>query len=68
MGAKRGIKTYRKRAVVAMLDEYKQLHNLDVFDPQYTTIMSRQKNIEHSELLILLKKRGAEKLKEKVHR
>ena len=41
MGIKKEIKTYGKREVVAMLNEYKQLHNLDVFGPQYTTIMSR---------------------------
>ena len=42
MEAKKGIKTNRKRAVVAMLNEYKQLHNLGVLGTQDATIMSRQ--------------------------
>ena len=37
---KRVIKTYGKMSVVAMLNEYKQFHNLDVFGLQYTTTMS----------------------------
>ena len=44
--------THVKRVVVAMLNEYKQLHNLGVFGPKYTTIMSHQENIKHSELLM----------------
>ena len=38
MESKKEIKTYKKRAVVAMLNEYKQLHNLDVFGTQDATI------------------------------
>ena len=37
---KKRIKTYGKISVVNMLNEYKQLHNLDVFGPQDPTIMS----------------------------
>ena len=37
-----GTNTYRKRAVVAMLNMYKQLHNLDVLGSQDATIMYRQ--------------------------
>ena len=37
-----GIKTCGKRAVVNMLNEYKQLQNFNVFGTQDTTIMSRQ--------------------------
>ena len=42
LGKGAGVKTYGKRSVVAMLNEYKQLHNLDVFGAQDLTIMSRQ--------------------------
>ena len=42
MGSKKGINTYGKMAVVAMLNEYKQLHKLDVFGTQEATIMSHQ--------------------------
>ena len=41
-GGKRGIKTYLKKLVVVMLNEYKQCHNLDVLGLQDATIMSRQ--------------------------
>ena len=46
-----GIKTYGKMLVGAILNEYKNLHNLDVCGSQKATIM-----IELSELLILLNK------------
>ena len=41
---KRGIKIYGKREVLAMLDDYKQLYNLDVFSPKYPTIIYRQED------------------------
>ena len=59
-----GINTYGKREVVDMLNEYKQFHNLDLFGPQDTTIISLQGKLEHSDMLILLKKSGAVKSKE----
>ena len=33
MSAKKGLKTYPERTVAAMLKEYKQLHNMEVFGP-----------------------------------
>ena len=47
-----------------MLNEYKKWRNFDVYGPQDAVIMSLQKNIDHSELLILLNKSGMVKSKE----
>ena len=47
-----------------MLNEYKQSHNIDVFwGPKAQQSCPARKNIEHSELLTLLKKIGAVKSK-----
>ena len=35
-------RTYGKGSVVAMLNKYKQLHNLTVFRTQYPALMSRK--------------------------
>ena len=58
-----GVNTYGKREVVAMLNEYKQLHNLDVFFPKTQQSCPDRENIERSELLISLKKSGMLKSK-----
>ena len=38
----KGIKTYGKRALVTILNKYKQLHNLTFFGPQDPAIVSQQ--------------------------
>ena len=61
---KGGIKTYGKRSVVAMFNEYKKLYNLDVLGLKTQQSCTARENIEHSEMLTLLKKSGAVKSKE----
>ena len=63
MGKKEGIKTYGKRAAVAMLNEYKQLHYLDVFGPQDATIVSLQKKYKALRSVNLIKEKRCGKIK-----
>ena len=63
MEATKGIKTYGKRSVVAMLNEYKQFHNLDIFGTQDATIMSRQKKYRAIRAVNLIKEKLCGKIK-----
>ena len=46
-----------------MLNKYKQLHNLDVFGPQYTTILSRQEKYRALRAVNLIKEKRCGKIK-----
>ena len=60
---KKGIKTYGKRLVVAMLNKYKQLKNLDVFGPQDATVMYRQEKYRSLRAFNLIKENRCGKIK-----
>ena len=62
MGEK-GINTDGKREVVAMLNECKQLHNLDVFGPQDKAIMSFQEKYRSLRDVNLIKENRCSKTK-----
>ena len=64
MRGKRGIKIYGKRSVVAMLNEYKNSTILMFLGLKSQQSCPAKKNIEHSDLLNLLKKIGEVKSKE----
>ena len=61
---KKGIKKYGKTVVVAMLNEYKQFHNIDVFWLQDTTIMSRQEKYRALKCVNFIKENWCGKIKE----
>ena len=60
---KRGTKKYGKRVVVTTLNEYKQLHNLDVFGPQDAKIMSCQEKYIALRYVNLIKEKRCGKIK-----
>ena len=66
--AKKGIKTYGKRLLVDMSDEYEKCTTLMFLIHMNQKSCPARKNIPHSELLILLKKSGAVKKKKEVRR
>ena len=54
---KKRIKTYGKISVVYMLNEYKQLRNLDVFGPQDSANMSHQDMYRAFRAIHIIKKK-----------
>ena len=63
MGSKKGIKTYGKRAVVAMLYEYKLLHKFDIFVTQDATIIYRQERYRALRTVNIIKENRCGKIK-----
>ena len=62
---KKGINIYGKRAVLAMLNEYKKLHNIYVFGTQDTNIMSHQEKYRSLRDVNLIKEKRCGKIKER---
>ena len=62
-GDKKGIKTYGKMSVVAMSNEYKKLHNLDVFGTQDAIIISHKEKYRALRAVNLIKEKRCGKIK-----
>ena len=57
MSAKNGIKTYKERAVAAMLKEYKQLEDMAVFRPQDPKLLSKTQKRQALQAVNLIKEK-----------
>ena len=54
---KKGIKKSEKRVVVDLLNKYKRLHNLTVFEPPDPALMSRQEQYRAIQAINIIKER-----------
>ena len=57
MSAKKGIRVFGSAAVEALVQEYQQLDDLDVFEPMKANTLTRQQKLQSLNVIDLIKQK-----------